>query len=91
MCIGVPARVVSIVEDSQGVRKAIVDYAGTTREVRLDHVPEAAIEDRVIVHMGFAVSKLTADEAAEACDTLDAIRDLSDPLRPVSLSERPED
>lgn len=91
MCIGIPARVVSIAENSLGVRMATVDYAGSTREVCLEYVPEAGLGDHVIVHMGFAVSRLTAQEAAEASDTLDVMRDLSDSHRPMTPTERPGD
>ena len=59
MCLAIPARVVEMpTEDS-----AIVDLGGVRKEVSLALVEDVAVGDYVIVHVGFALSKLDAEEA----------------------------
>lgn len=60
MCLAVPGQVRTIEDDP--MRTAIVSFAGVTKSVSLAMVPEAQVGDYVIVHVGFAISKL--DEAA---------------------------
>ena len=72
MCLAVPGRVLNI-EDDQ-LRMATVSFGGVTKSVSLALVPEAGIGDYVIVHVGFAISKL--DEAA-ARRTLEIYADLA--------------
>lgn len=76
MCIAVPARVTSIESNSSGDRVANVEYGGTTRQVRLDFVPEVKSGDFVVVHVGFAVSRMSAGEAEEALAALDEMREI---------------
>ena len=59
MCLAIPARVVEMpTEDS-----AIIDLGGVRKEVSLALVEDVAVGDYVIVHVGFALSKLDAEEA----------------------------
>jgi len=58
MCLAMPARVVSRDGD-----QAIVDLAGVRREINLSLTPEAAVDDYVIVHVGYAIGMLDAEEA----------------------------
>lgn len=60
MCIGIPAKVIEI----DGAR-AVVDYQGVKRETSLLMVPEAKVGDFVILHAGFAIKRLSAEEARE--------------------------
>ena len=50
-----------------------VDFGGITREIQLDFVPEAEVGDYVIVHVGFALSRLDAEEAQR---TLELLREM---------------
>ena len=52
-------------EDRDGALIGRVDFGGITREVQLDFVPEVEVGEYVIVHVGFALSRLDAEEAAE--------------------------
>ncbi len=72
MCLAVPGRVLNIEDDT--LRMATVSFGGVTKSVSLALVPEAGIGDYVIVHVGFAISKL--DEAA-ARRTLEIYADLA--------------
>ncbi len=72
MCLAVPGQVLNIQDDT--LRTATVSFGGVTKSVSLALVPEAGIGDYVIVHVGFAISKL--DEAA-ARRTLETYADLA--------------
>lgn len=63
MCLGIPGEIVSVREE-EGVRLGKVRFGGVTREVCLACVPEAVVGDYVLVHVGFAIARLDADEAA---------------------------
>lgn len=73
MCLAVPGRVLTI-EDDQ-LRTGTVSFAGVTKSVSLAMVPEAQVGDYVIVHVGFAISKL--DQAA-ARRSLELYRDMAE-------------
>jgi len=72
MCLGVPGRVVKITEE-QGLRMGDIDFGGVIRKVCLAYVPEAVVDDYVIVHAGFAISTVDADEAARTLQLIDEI------------------
>jgi hydrogenase expression/formation protein HypC len=63
MCLAVPG---VIVEDREvdGIRVGRVQFGGITRDAYLDYVPDAQVGDYVMVHVGFAISKVDAAEAA---------------------------
>lgn len=61
MCLAVPGQVLHIADDP--LRTAAVSFGGVTKTVSLALVPEATVGDYVIVHVGFAISKLNEDEA----------------------------
>ncbi len=63
MCLGIPGEIVSVREDD-GVRVGKVRFAGVERDVCLACVPDAAVGDYVLVHVGFAIARLDAEEAA---------------------------
>ena len=50
-----------------------VRFAGITRDVCLDYVPEAAVGEYVLVHVGFAISRIDREEAARAYRVLEEI------------------
>jgi hydrogenase expression/formation protein HypC len=63
MCLGVPGKVINIEDNPLGVRMGKVSFGGIVKEVCLAYTPEAQIEDYVIVHAGFAISRLDEKEA----------------------------
>ncbi len=69
MCLAVPGKILSI-EERDGSRIARVQFGGIVREVHLDFVPEAAVGEFVIVHVGFALSRVDAEEAARTYELL---------------------
>jgi hydrogenase expression/formation protein HypC len=74
MCLGIPGRVVELNDDG-GFPTGVVDFGGVRREVCLAYVAgEVAIDDYVIVHVGFAISKV---DEAEARRTFEVLREMS--------------
>ncbi len=67
MCLAVPGQVLNI-EDDQ-LRTATVSFGGVTKSVSLALVPEAGVGDYVIVHVGFAISKLDEESARRTLET----------------------
>lgn len=63
MCLGIPGQVVELA-DEDGVRFGKVSFGGVSRRVCLDHVRDAVVGDWVLVHVGFALSRLDQEDAA---------------------------
>ena len=55
---------------TDGPQLGKVRFGGVTREVCLDCIPDAGVGDYVLVHVGFAISKIDPSEAARAYETL---------------------
>ena len=77
MCLGVPGRVLEIEPNSLGMTMGRVSFGGIAKEVCLAYVPEAQVGDYVIVHAGFAISRLDEAEAMEVFDLLSQIDELA--------------
>lgn len=69
MCLGIPGEVLEIRLD-HGLKVGKVAFGGITRDVCLDCIPEIEKGEFVLVHVGFAISKVDKDEAARAYATL---------------------
>ncbi len=69
MCLAVPGKVLST-EEVDGRRTARVQFGGIVRQAYLDFCPEAAVGDFVMVHVGFAISKVDAEEAGRTYELL---------------------
>jgi hydrogenase expression/formation protein HypC len=63
MCLAIPGRIVAIAEGEGFDRRGTVDYDGARQEVTLAYLPEAQIGDYVLVHVGFAITRLDPEEA----------------------------
>ncbi|BBL70166.1 HypC/HybG/HupF family hydrogenase formation chaperone [Methylogaea oryzae] len=65
MCLALPGQILSIDSaDDPLQRKGRISFDGVVKEANLAYVPEAQVNDYVIVHAGFAISRLDEDEAA---------------------------
>ena len=80
MCLAIPGKVLSV-EEGVG-RMAKVQFGGITRTVSLDLVPEAGVGDYVLVHVGFAISKIDEEEARKTMEALEQLADLQGELGP---------
>ena len=81
MCLGVPGKILEIYE-VESLKMGKVDFGGVKREACLEYVPEAQVGDYVIVHVGFAISLLSEEEAQETLEMLREMIDLEDELGP---------
>ena len=70
MCLAIPGKVVSISGDDPLTRMGRVDFSGIIKEASLAFVPEVSIGDYVIVHVGFALSKVDEEEAQKVFEYL---------------------
>lgn len=81
MCLGVPGKIVEI-EDTDGLKMARVDFGGIFREACLEYVPEAKIGDYCVIHVGFAISLVSEEEAMETLELLRQISNIEEELGP---------
>ena len=65
MCLAVPGRVVEV-WDYDGTRMASVDFGGVVKEVCIEFVPDLAVGEFTIVHVGFALQRLDEESARES-------------------------
>jgi hydrogenase expression/formation protein HypC len=72
MCLAIPGQVKSV-EDLGLNRVARVDFGGVERPVILDFVPDAAPGEYVMVHVGFALSKIDEKEARETLELMERL------------------
>jgi len=78
MCLGVPGKVVSLEENPLGLTMGKVSFAGIQKEVCLAYTPEVKVGDYVIVHVGFAISRVDEDEAAKVFEYLREMDELGE-------------
>ncbi len=78
MCLGVPGKVIEIEPNSLDMLMGKVSFAGIVKEVCLAYVPDIQIGEYVIVHVGFAISKVDEQEAMEVFRYLKEIEELGE-------------
>lgn len=82
MCLGIPGQIVEIIDSENNLAR--VDVAGIKRPVNIaciideEHNPEACIGDWVLVHVGFAMSRIDADEAERTLSILSELGELQE-------------
>ncbi len=77
MCLAVPGKILDT-EEIGGSRIGRVQFGGITRQAYLDFVPEAQVGDYVMVHVGFAISRVDAEEAKRTYELLEQVGLLAD-------------
>jgi hydrogenase expression/formation protein HypC len=85
MCLAVPGRLLEITGDDPLFRAGRVSFAGVVKAVSLSCVPEARVDDYVLVHAGMALSVVDQAEAAEVfayLEQLGAIDEVREPDPP---------
>ena len=85
MCLAIPGKIVEI-QEAGGLRSARVEFGGIVRQVSLQFVPEAGIGEYVMVHVGFAISQVDADEAERTYKLLEQLGALEDELPPEEVT-----
>ena len=74
MCLAVPGKIIEA-EERDGGRIAKVKFGGIARQVYLNFVPEAQVGDYVLVHVGFAISRVSPEEAERTYELLRQIQE----------------
>jgi hydrogenase expression/formation protein HypC len=77
MCLGVPGKVVETYHEHD-VLMGRVEFGGVFKRVCLEHVPEARIDDYVLVHVGFALSRIDEVEARRVFAFLEGMNQLDE-------------
>jgi len=77
MCLAVPGKIVTIAGDDALTRLGKIDFGGVIKEASLACVPEANVGDYVLVHAGFALSKVDEDEARKIFEYLKQMEELA--------------
>jgi hydrogenase expression/formation protein HypC len=81
MCLAIPGKVVETF-DRGGMQMARVQFGGVTREACLEYVPDTQVGEYVLVHVGFALSRVDEEEARrtyQALMELDQLGELDTP------------
>jgi hydrogenase expression/formation protein HypC len=81
MCLGVPGKILEIYE-AESLKMGKVDFGGVVREVCLEYVPEAEVGNFAVVHVGFAISLVSEEEAQITLEMLREIIEIEDELGP---------
>jgi hydrogenase expression/formation protein HypC len=90
MCLAIPGRIVSTAGDDPWTRTAKVSFGGVVKEINLAYVPDAKVDDYVIVHAGFALSQIDEVEAVRMFEDLTRLAEaMGDEV--VISSNPPED
>jgi len=76
MCLAIPGKITSVTGDDPLWRMGKVDFGGVVKEVSLAYVPEANVGDYVIVHVGFALSRVDEEEAKKVFQYLKEMDEL---------------
>lgn len=91
MCLGIPGQIVAISDAANSL--GIVDVSGIRREINLvcivdeNHPLEKCVGDWVLVHVGFAMSRIDAEEAAKTLKILEELGEMQQELEAMRVSE----
>ena len=78
MCLAVPGKIVTIDESNPDLRMAKVSFGGVIKEICVQWLPEAGINDYIIAHAGMALNKLDEEEARLSLETFDELEKFLD-------------
>ena len=74
MCLAIPGRVVHVDSATDpAFRMATVDFTGITKSISLSLTPEAQVGDYVLVHVGFALTVISEEEAEKTLAFLQTV------------------
>jgi hydrogenase expression/formation protein HypC len=77
MCLAIPGKVIETLE-SDGLKMAKVSFGGMIKQVCLEYTPDAVPGDYVLVHVGFALSRINEEEAERTYKLLDELGQLTE-------------
>jgi hydrogenase expression/formation protein HypC len=85
MCLSVPGKVLEITEED-GFKMGRVEFSGIIKKICLQYTPDTQVGEYVLVHVGFAISKIDAKEAAKTLNLLREMEQLQDESKEDSSS-----
>ncbi|MGI9115044.1 MAG: HypC/HybG/HupF family hydrogenase formation chaperone [Chthoniobacterales bacterium] len=91
MCLAIPGKLIDIAADANGVRMGKANFGGIVKQVCLEYTPEVQLGDYVLVHVGFALSKVDEEEAKRTYDALKQLDQLGELDTPDVLEPSEED
>jgi hydrogenase expression/formation protein HypC len=77
MCLGIPGKVIETYREDD-VLMGKVEFGGVSKRVCLEHVPEVRPNDYVLVHVGFALSRIDEEEAGRVFEFLEGMNQLGE-------------
>lgn len=84
MCLGVPGKIIEVYQVGD-LKMGKVDFGGVVREACLAYVPEAGVGDYTVIHVGFAISRLSEREAHESLAAIREMVNLEEEIEPEKL------
>jgi len=93
MCLAIPGKITSVTGEDALMRTGKIDFGGILKEASLAYVPEAKVGDYVIVHVGFAISRVDEEEAQKVFEYLremEELAELQETAQPVVPTRRQE-
>jgi hydrogenase expression/formation protein HypC len=78
MCLAIPGKLIEITTDPAGVKMGRANFGGIVKQVCLEYTPEVEAGDYVLVHVGFALSKVDEREAARTYQLLEEMKQLGE-------------
>lgn len=88
MCLGVPGRILDRWQEPDGPLLAHADFVGEVRVIRLNYLPDLDVGDYTIVHAGYALTKLSEEEADKTVALMREV-DLLEPAPVTDLADQP--
>ncbi len=82
MCLAIPGKLLDIANDENGVRMGRANFGGIVKQICLEYTPEVVVGDYVLVHVGFALSRIDEAEAQrtyKALQQMDQLGELDPP------------
>ena len=77
MCLGIPGKLLAV-HEQDGLMMGKVEFGGIAKDICLAYLPEVQVGDYVLVHVGFAISRIDEQEAQEIFSYIQQIEELSD-------------
>ena len=78
MCLAIPGKLIEIAENPEGVRMGKANFGGIVKQICLEYTPEVNTGDYVLVHVGFALSKVDEEEAERTYKLLEEMDQLGE-------------
>lgn len=78
MCLAIPGKIISVNNNDSGLKMAKVNFAGVKKDICVEWLNKPKVGEYVLVHVGFALSKIDQQDAEETLDILRQMGDIPD-------------